>query len=56
MVLRISGPNHPPSACWRRASLAIAEITYMTWSDDGLLRHTVFVGLREDKPAIQALD
>jgi bifunctional non-homologous end joining protein LigD len=29
----------------------VAEITYLTWSDDGLLRHTVFVGLREDKPA-----
>ena len=29
----------------------VAEITYMTWSDDGLLRHTVFVGLRVEKPA-----
>jgi len=29
----------------------VAEVTYLTWSDDGLLRHTVFVGLREDKPA-----
>jgi DNA ligase D-like protein (predicted ligase) len=26
-------------------------ITYLSWSDDGLLRHTVFLGLREDKPA-----
>ena len=23
----------------------------MSWADDGLLRHTVFLGLREDKPA-----
>jgi hypothetical protein len=23
----------------------------MSWEDDGLLRHTVFLGLREDKPA-----
>jgi ATP-dependent DNA ligase len=29
----------------------VAEITYLSWPDDGLLRHTVFVGLREDKPA-----
>jgi bifunctional non-homologous end joining protein LigD len=31
----------------------VAEITYLTWTADGLLRHTVFVGLREDKPAEQ---
>ena len=28
----------------------VAEITYLTWTADGLLRHTVYVGLREDKP------
>ena len=31
----------------------VAEITYLTWTGDGLLRHTVYVGLREDKPAAQ---
>jgi DNA ligase D-like protein (predicted ligase) len=31
----------------------VAEITYLTWTADGLLRHTVYVGLREDKPADQ---
>jgi DNA ligase D-like protein (predicted ligase) len=31
----------------------VAEITYLTWTADGLLRHTVYVGLREDKPAKQ---
>jgi bifunctional non-homologous end joining protein LigD len=35
---------------WVRPAL-VAEITYLAWADDGLLRHTVFVGLREDKPA-----
>src|SRR6202020_1957877 len=30
----------------------VAEITYLTWTGDGLLRHTVFVGLREDKPPL----
>jgi ATP-dependent DNA ligase len=28
-----------------------AECRHLTWTDDGLLRHTVFVGLREDKLA-----
>jgi ATP-dependent DNA ligase len=31
----------------------VAEITYLTWTADGLLRHTVYVGLRSDKPAAQ---
>jgi ATP-dependent DNA ligase len=31
----------------------VAEITYLTWTTDNLLRHTVYVGLREDKPADQ---
>jgi ATP-dependent DNA ligase len=31
----------------------VAEITYLTWTADSLLRHTVYVGLREDKPAKQ---
>ena len=29
----------------------VAEITYLTWTGDGLLRHTVYLGLRSDKPA-----
>jgi ATP-dependent DNA ligase len=29
----------------------VAEITYLTWTADNLLRHMVYVGLREDKPA-----
>ena len=32
-------------------SVAVAEITYRTWTADNLLRHTVYVGLREDKRA-----
>jgi bifunctional non-homologous end joining protein LigD len=31
----------------------VAEITYLTWTGDNLLRQTVYVGLREDKPADQ---
>jgi ATP-dependent DNA ligase len=29
----------------------VAEITYLTWAAGGLLRHTVYLGLRPDKPA-----
>ncbi len=35
---------------WVKPQL-VAQITYLTWTDDNLLRHTVFLGLREDKPA-----
>jgi ATP-dependent DNA ligase len=28
----------------------VAEMTYLTWTADNLLRHKVYVGLREDKP------
>jgi hypothetical protein len=28
----------------------VAEITYLTWTADNLLRHAVYGGLREDKP------
>lgn len=29
----------------------VAEVTYLTWTADGFLRHVVFEGLRADKPA-----
>jgi hypothetical protein len=33
----------------------VAEVTFLTWTDDGLLRQVVYQGLREDKPAREAL-
>ena len=33
---------------WVRPEL-VAEVTYLTWTADGLLRHVVYEGLREDK-------
>jgi ATP-dependent DNA ligase len=39
-------------AHWVRPEL-VAEITYLNWPEERLLRHTVFVGVREDKPAIE---
>ena len=49
---RFGGPLALSKVHWVRPELVV-EITYLTWSEDGLLRHTVFVGLREDKPAKQ---
>ena len=31
--------------------LKVAEIKFLTWTDDNLLRQVVYEGLREDKPA-----
>jgi DNA ligase D-like protein (predicted ligase) len=37
---------------WVRPEL-VAEVKYLTWTDDNLLRQVVYVGLREDKPAAE---
>ena len=37
---------------WVRPELVV-EVTYLTWTDDGLLRHVVYQGVREDKPAAE---
>jgi bifunctional non-homologous end joining protein LigD len=47
---RFGGPLALSKGHWVKPEL-VAEITNLSWSDDGLLRHTVFLGLREDKPA-----
>ena len=35
---------------WVRPKLVV-EVTFLTWTDDGLLRQVVYQGLREDKPS-----
>jgi ATP-dependent DNA ligase len=35
---------------WVRPEL-VAELTYLEWTDEGLLRHVVYQGLRDDKSA-----
>jgi ATP-dependent DNA ligase len=35
---------------WVRPEL-VAEVKYLSWTDDNLLRQVVYQGLREDKPA-----
>jgi bifunctional non-homologous end joining protein LigD len=40
----------PPGTHWVRPDL-VAEVRFTNWTRDGRLRHPVFLGLREDKPA-----
>ena len=35
---------------WVRPEL-VAEVKFLSWTEDNLLRQVVYVGLREDKPA-----
>jgi bifunctional non-homologous end joining protein LigD len=35
---------------WREL---VAEVKFLTWTEDNLLRQVVYEGLREDKPAVQ---
>jgi len=37
---------------WVRPEL-VAEVKFLTWTDDNLLRQIVYEGLREDKPATE---
>jgi bifunctional non-homologous end joining protein LigD len=46
---RFGSPLELSRVHWVEPTL-VAEITYLTWTADGLLRQTVYVGLREDKP------
>jgi bifunctional non-homologous end joining protein LigD len=50
---RFGGPLALSKVHWVRPEL-VAEITYLSWSDDGLLRHTVF--LRRVKIAVDVRD
>jgi bifunctional non-homologous end joining protein LigD len=31
----------------------VVEVSYAEWTPEGLLRHVVYLGEREDKPAIE---
>jgi bifunctional non-homologous end joining protein LigD len=37
---------------WVRPEL-VAEVKFLTWTDDNLLRQVVYEGFREDKPATE---
>jgi bifunctional non-homologous end joining protein LigD len=49
---RFGSPLELSRVHWVHPKL-VAEITYLTWTADGLLRQTVYAGLREDKPAVR---
>jgi len=53
-IERATAPfRNPPSernVHWVEPTL-VAEVEFTEWTRDGLLRHPVFLGLREDKPA-----
>ena len=48
--LLVSGDPLSTDINWVRPEL-VAEVQYGTWSGEGRLRHPVYLGLREDKPA-----
>ena len=45
-----AGTGLPPGAHWVRPEL-VCEVAFGEWTRDGKVRHSVFHGLREDKPA-----
>jgi bifunctional non-homologous end joining protein LigD len=47
---RFGSPLSSNRVHWVRPEL-VAEVKYLTWTEDNLLRQVVFEGLREDKPA-----
>jgi ATP-dependent DNA ligase len=56
----IAASGQPPSCpgaaffpCTRCGPELVAEVKYLTWTDDNLLRQVAYEGLREDKPAAE---
>jgi ATP-dependent DNA ligase len=49
---RFGSPLFLSQVHWVEPKLVV-EITYLTWTADNILRHTVYVGAREDKQARQ---
>jgi DNA ligase D-like protein (predicted ligase) len=47
---RFGSPVELSRVHWVKPEMVV-EITYLTWTEDSLLRHTVYQGVREDKPA-----
>jgi bifunctional non-homologous end joining protein LigD len=45
-----AGPPRAEAIHWVRPDL-VAQVSFTEWTDDGAIRHPVFLGLRDDKPA-----
>jgi len=52
-LARVRVGTDDPTGQTRHFTLAwrVAEVKFLTWTDDNLLRQVVYEGLREDKPA-----
>ncbi|WP_428491098.1 DNA ligase D [Rhodopila sp.] len=53
-ALMLAGEDLERTIHWVKPEL-VAEISFSTWSGSGRVRHAVFLGLREDKPADQVV-
>jgi ATP-dependent DNA ligase len=47
---RFGSPLELRKVRWVKPKL-VAEVTFLTWTDSGLLRQVIYQGLTEDKPA-----
>ena len=54
-VEKISARGIGRGVHWVEPTL-VAEIAYTEWTSDGRLRHPVYLGLREDKPAAEVVE
>ena len=51
---RFGSPLQLSKVHWVRPEIVV-EVTYLTWTEDNLLRHVSYQGQREDKPARQVV-
>jgi bifunctional non-homologous end joining protein LigD len=49
---RFGSPLQLSKVHWVRPEMVV-EVSYAEWTPNGLLRHVVYLGEREDKPAIE---
>ena len=52
--LLVAGDPLPKDISWVRPDL-VAEVQFTSWSGSGRVRHAVYLGLREDKPASEVV-
>jgi ATP-dependent DNA ligase len=59
VIFQCRGPPKPGIGARRAGALVrpevVVEVTYLTWTEDNLLRQVSYQGQREDKPARQVV-